>query len=85
VRPARKPDLETVIGILQDVTGAAACAEGGRATVAIPGPDLLPAVVRRLDDAGVLVNELELRRATLDEVFLAITGRQTQDRSPGNE
>jgi len=30
--------------------------------------------VRRLDDAGVDVDDLVLRRPTLDDVFLALTG-----------
>ena len=31
--------------------------------------------VRRLDDAGVGVDDLGLRRPTLDDVFLSLTGR----------
>jgi ABC-2 type transport system ATP-binding protein len=31
-------------------------------------------VIRSLDDAGVSVDEIGLRRPTLDEVFLALTG-----------
>jgi ABC-2 type transport system ATP-binding protein len=32
-------------------------------------------VVRALDEAGVDVEDISLRRPTLDEVFLALTGR----------
>ncbi|MGH9081206.1 MAG: ATP-binding cassette domain-containing protein [Acidimicrobiales bacterium] len=39
------------------------------------GPRALPAVVRALDEAGVEVEDIALRRPTLDEVFLALTGR----------
>jgi ABC-2 type transport system ATP-binding protein len=35
--------------------------------------------VRLLDDAGVAVDDLALRRPTLDEVFLHLTGRKTAD------
>jgi ABC-2 type transport system ATP-binding protein len=38
--------------------------------------------VRRLDDAGVAVADLALRRPTLDDVFLALTGREA---SPDGE
>jgi len=31
-------------------------------------------IVRRLDEAGVAVAELSLRKSSLDEVFLALTG-----------
>ena len=34
--------------------------------------------VRRLDDAGVDVDDLTLRRPTLDDVFLALTGRPAE-------
>jgi ABC-2 type transport system ATP-binding protein len=46
--------------------------------VAPDGPRLLPVVVRALDDAAVAVEDITLRRPTLDEVFLALTGRTTK-------
>jgi ABC-2 type transport system ATP-binding protein len=39
------------------------------------GAKQLPSVVRALDEAGIAVEDLGLRRPTLDEVFLALTGR----------
>lgn len=46
-----------------------------RCSVAAPGgAKCLPTIVRALDDAGVSVEDLGLRRPTLDEVFLALTG-----------
>jgi ABC-2 type transport system ATP-binding protein len=49
-----------------------------RCSLATPdGPRLLPVVVRALDDAAVPVEDLALRRPTLDEVFLALTGHTT--------
>jgi ABC-2 type transport system ATP-binding protein len=49
-----------------------------RCSIAAPsGPKLLPVVVRALDDAGVPVEDIALRRPTLDEVFLTLTGRST--------
>jgi ABC-2 type transport system ATP-binding protein len=49
-----------------------------RASIAAPaGARLLPIVVRALDDAGVPVDDIALRRPTLDEVFLELTGRTT--------
>ncbi len=41
----------------------------------------MPAVVRRLDDAGIAVAELTLRGSTLDEVFLSLTGHRTREES----
>jgi oleandomycin transport system ATP-binding protein len=39
----------------------------------------VPAVVRRLDDAGVLLAGLELRGASLNEVFLSLTGHPAEE------
>jgi ABC-2 type transport system ATP-binding protein len=38
------------------------------------GAHVLPVAMVRLNDAGVAVEDLTLRRPTLDEVFLALTG-----------
>jgi ABC-2 type transport system ATP-binding protein len=43
---------------------------------AVGGTELLPAVVRVLDDTGVSVEDLAVRRPTLDEVFLTLTGQE---------
>jgi ABC-2 type transport system ATP-binding protein len=49
-----------------------------RCSIAAPaGSKLLPIIVRALDDGGVAVEDLSLRRPTLDEVFLALTGQAT--------
>jgi ABC-2 type transport system ATP-binding protein len=49
-----------------------------RCTVALAlGARMLPTVVRALDDASVAVEEIAVRRPTLDEVFLVLTGRRT--------
>jgi ABC-2 type transport system ATP-binding protein len=46
---------------------------------AIGGASILTDVVRRLDAAGIEIAELGLKQPTLDDVFLAITGRTTED------
>ncbi|HLY82363.1 MAG TPA: ATP-binding cassette domain-containing protein [Acidimicrobiales bacterium] len=45
------------------------------------GADLLLAAVRALDEAHLAVEDIALRRPTLDEVFLALTGQGLPDRS----
>jgi oleandomycin transport system ATP-binding protein len=79
MRPARAEQLEVVQRVAGELAGAAPTVEHG--TVAVPAADegLMPAVVRRLDDVGVRLAELTLRRATLDEVFLALTGHRAAD------
>ncbi|MCA2214475.1 ATP-binding cassette domain-containing protein [Jidongwangia harbinensis] len=46
----------------------------GHLSVPVTGGALMPAVIRRIDDAGVEVAELALRLPSLDDVFLALTG-----------
>jgi len=46
------------------------------------GARLLPVIVRALDDAAVPLEDVALRRPTLDEVFLALTGRAATGTDP---
>jgi ABC-2 type transport system ATP-binding protein len=39
-----------------------------------PQPGLATSVVRALDQAGITVDDVELRRPLLDDVFFALTG-----------
>ena len=39
----------------------------------------MPAVVRTLDDAGIDVTDVVVRRPTLDDVFLQLTGHRAED------
>jgi oleandomycin transport system ATP-binding protein len=52
---------------------------GQLVTAPVSDPRLLPAAVRRLDDAGVIIGELALRNSSLNEVFLSLTGRPAED------
>ncbi|HEX5496304.1 MAG TPA: ATP-binding cassette domain-containing protein [Mycobacteriales bacterium] len=51
--------------------------------VSTQGAGFLPGVVRDLDAAGVAVDDLALRRPTLDDVFFSLTGHAAQDGGPG--
>ena len=62
-----------VVGVRPDV------AENGLVTAAVSDPAMVPAVVRRLDDAGIVAAELNLRLPSLDEVFLTLTGHRAED------
>jgi ABC-2 type transport system ATP-binding protein len=48
-----------------------------RASVAVDGTPRLLEAVRALDRIGVPVEDISLRRPTLDEVFLTLTGKST--------
>ena len=75
-RPAEPADLEKTERILADFAagGESTHSDGELVTVTIGDRAVLGEVVRRLDDAGIVVDDLSLRRPSLDEVFLAVTG-----------
>jgi ABC-2 type transport system ATP-binding protein len=53
-------------------------ADTGRVLVAVTdGPGILPEVAARLAAGGLRIADLALRRPTLDDVFLALTGQPT--------
>ena len=79
VRPVDDRDRDTVAGLVSMVAGDGIAIEGDLVTAPISDPAVLPKVVRHLDDAGVLVAELTLRRSSLDEVFLTLTGHRAED------
>ncbi|WP_443071216.1 ATP-binding cassette domain-containing protein [Streptomyces sp. NBC_01476] len=71
--------------------GAVAVSQDGRHLRApvSSGPGLAGAVVRALDEAGISVDDVEVRPPSLDDVFFALTGRPadgqptTSDPGPG--
>ena len=73
--------LPPAVAALTSVTGTAPQIVPGarRLSVAVDGPggDLIAAVVRALDAAGVVAEDIALRRPTLDDVFMRLTGHAT--------
>ena len=60
--------------------------DGQRLSVPVAAVEgLTTQVVRALDQAGVPVNDVTMQRASLDDVFLALTGHKTSDDSEGRE
>jgi len=43
------------------------------------GASVLPTLLRELDAAGIAMNSVEVRRPSLDDVFLTVTGRSLRD------
>ncbi|MGC3860041.1 ATP-binding cassette domain-containing protein [Micromonospora chersina] len=82
VRPADPADLPTVLAVTGEVARATPEVAHQTVTVGVSDPEVLPAVVRRLDDAGVRVAELALRGSSLDEVFLSLTGHRAEEATP---
>jgi ABC-2 type transport system ATP-binding protein len=49
-----------------------------RIPVGAEGPTVLLETVRRLDDAGIPIEDIALHRPTLDDVFLSLTGHAAE-------
>jgi len=84
VRPARAADLPAVRAAAAGFARTEPEVRGSTVTVPVTGGDVMLAVVRRLDDAGIAVAELTLRGSTLDEVFLSLTGHRTEEELEGS-
>jgi ABC-2 type transport system ATP-binding protein len=81
-------DVEVaIVAVKPFATGGIGADEDGRRlsvpVAAVEG--LTTQVVRALDQAGVPVNDVTMQRASLDDVFLALTGHKTSDDSEGSE
>jgi oleandomycin transport system ATP-binding protein len=79
VRPVTEADHVTVARVISELVGTTPQVVDGLVTAPITDPTVMPAVVRRLDDAGVVVGELSLRKSSLDEVFFVLTGHRADD------
>jgi ABC-2 type transport system ATP-binding protein len=73
--PAERTERDAVAGVLARF-GAPVAAPPGAAAVRLDGVGDLAAVVRALDGAGLEVEQLQLHQPSLDDVFLAKTGRK---------
>ncbi len=79
VRPEDEVHLPVVASVVAELAQVTPEVEGQLVTAAVTDPGVLPAVVRRLDDAGVVVTELALRSSSLNEVFLSLTGHPADE------
>jgi oleandomycin transport system ATP-binding protein len=83
VRPTEIADLDRVAAIVESVVGmkpSGHADDAGLLSVPVDDEDAFPAVVQRLKQEQIRVTELALRLASLDEVFLALTGHDAQER-----
>jgi ABC-2 type transport system ATP-binding protein len=78
--------LEVARGVLAGLAVGEVEADAGSATLLAPvagGAADLTSALRQLDERGVAVRDVGLRRPTLDDVFLTLTGRSTDDAGGG--
>jgi ABC-2 type transport system ATP-binding protein len=75
VRLSTLEEAPVAASALADMGDEAPRTDGNSVMVSVPRRNgLIVEAVRRLDEAGVEVDDITLRRPTLDDVFLALTG-----------
>ena len=81
---ASETDAAAAVPVVQRLTDREVRREGASVTVTAPeGDALLPSAVRELDAAGVAVRTATGVPPTLDDVFLALTGRTLREAGEG--
>ncbi len=79
---ARIENQAKALGVLDRLCTGTVDVEGDGTTFSAPirsGDRVVPSLVRALDEVGVDVLDLAVRRPTLDDVFLTLTGRAADD------
>jgi oleandomycin transport system ATP-binding protein len=85
VSPVSDSDLDTVVGVVAELSGDEPDVAQGAVSVAVGDAGLPPAILQRLTAAGVRVAELSLRKPSLDEVFFTLTGHRASAEDAGDD
>jgi len=79
-------DAEAAIAALAEMCLDRATAEDGVVHAPVrPRHGIIPEAVRKLDAAGVDIDDISLHRPTLDDVFIALTGHAAEEEPPEEE
>ncbi len=76
--PVERDDRDRVSGLLERFGELVPGAPAGAAVRLANGPEELADIVRTLDDEGIRIANIELHAPSLDDVFLAKTGRSLE-------
>lgn len=80
VRLGRGADPAVAVTALADLAAASPTVEDDRVRVPLRAREgAIALAVRRLDEAGVAIEDIAVHRPTLDDVFLRLTGHGTED------
>ena len=84
VTPADRADIPAVTELLELLVNAtpSIAVESGEVSVQVERGTRLPDIIRAFDDRSIELAEFALRRASLDEVFLTLTGHRTEAETP---
>jgi ABC-2 type transport system ATP-binding protein len=75
-------ELPVVAGLVERVSDGEVEVDGDRRRVSAPVRDrvaTLTELLRALEDAGIVAKDVALRKPTLDEVFLELTGHRAEE------
>jgi ABC-2 type transport system ATP-binding protein len=81
VRVGHEGSMEDALRVVNDVCDEEPYVDETRRTISVSGDGMttLTAMVRSFDGAGVRVDDIHLRRPTLDDVFLKLTGHIAEE------
>ncbi|HSS10760.1 MAG TPA: daunorubicin/doxorubicin resistance ABC transporter ATP-binding protein DrrA, partial [Acidimicrobiales bacterium] len=83
-RLTNRADVERVLTLIADLGDGPAEVDPVQHRVSLPtrgGAKVLLAAGRRLEDHGIALDDLGIRRPSLDDVFLTLTGHVATDES----
>ena len=78
--PARVPDARAVLTLLGSGDVGPGSSERSMVVPVSGGAAVLTDALRRLDAAGIAVDDVGLRRPTLDDAFLSLTGHAAEEK-----
>jgi ABC-2 type transport system ATP-binding protein len=79
-------DAEAAIAALAEMCLDRATADGLIVHAPVrPRHGVIPEAVRKLDEAGIEIDDIALHRPTLDDVFIALTGHAAEEEVPEEE
>ncbi|MGF7239213.1 MAG: ATP-binding cassette domain-containing protein [Frankia sp.] len=82
---ARGGDLTATQRVLERFANGDVTTDRDRRSISVPvaaGAGVLPELVRALDEVSVALDDVAVHRPTLDDVFLALTGRPAEATDP---
>jgi oleandomycin transport system ATP-binding protein len=87
VTPASRDDLSAVAELLERLLGLAPTigAESGQVSIQVEPGRSLRDIIHALDDRSIELAEFALRRASLDEVFLTLTGHRAEEETSAEQ
>jgi oleandomycin transport system ATP-binding protein len=80
VEPADPARLTDIAAVLARWTGCAPDTGGRQVSAQVPSAAVVPRIVRELDESGIDLAAFSMRKSSLDEVFLTLTGHRAEDR-----